>query len=90
MLYEDNQAAICLCKNSQSHGKSKHIDIRYHFIREQVSTGTIEVKYCRTNDMNADMVTKGLGKKKFHKLRRLAGVRLKVRSVRKYTYLSDC
>ena len=74
VLYEDNQAAICLSKNPQSHGKSKHIDIRYHFIREQVSKGTIEVKYCPTNDMIADILTKGLGKEKFHKLRRLAGV----------------
>ena len=74
VLYKDNQAAICLSKNPQSHGKSKHIDSRYHFIREQVSKGTIEVKYCPTNDMIADMLTKGLGKEKFHNLRRLAGV----------------
>ena len=61
VLYKDNQATICLSKNPQSLGKSKHIDIRYHFIREEVSKGTIEVKYCPTNDMIADILTKGLG-----------------------------
>ena len=68
VLYEDNQAAICLSKNPQSHGRSKHIDIRYHFIREQVTNRTIELKYCETGNMVADMLTKGLGKERFKKL----------------------
>ena len=68
VLYEDNQAAICLSKNPQCHGRSKHIDIRYHFIREQVTNWTIELKYCETGNMVADMLTKGLGKERFKKL----------------------
>ena len=52
-VYEDNQAAICLSKNPQSHGRSKHIEIKYHFIREQVNKKTIELKYCQTSNMVA-------------------------------------
>ena len=74
ILYEDNQAAICLSKNPQCHGRSKHIDIRYHFIREQVNNQNIELKYCPTNNTIADMLTKGLGKETFEKLRTLAGL----------------
>ena len=73
-VYEDNQAAISMSKNPQAHGKSKHIEIKYHFIREQVNNKNIEVKYCSTDNMIADMLTKGLSKEKFHKLRQLAGV----------------
>ena len=59
-IYEDNQAAICLSKKPQYHGQSKHIDIKYHFIRDIVKNGAIEVKYCKTEEMIADMMTKGL------------------------------
>ena len=74
VVYEDNQSAICIAKNPQSHGRSKHIDIKYHFIREQVQQKTIEVKYCKTEDMIADLLTKGLGKEKFEKLRSMTGL----------------
>ena len=43
IVYEDNQADICLSKNPQSHGRSKHIEIKYHFIREQINKKTIEL-----------------------------------------------
>ena len=72
-VYEDNQAAICLSKNPQSHGRSKHIEIKYHFIREQVNK-TIELKYCQMSNMVADMLTKGLGKERFKKLQELSGL----------------
>uniref|UniRef100_A0A1X7STY0 Reverse transcriptase Ty1/copia-type domain-containing protein n=1 Tax=Amphimedon queenslandica TaxID=400682 RepID=A0A1X7STY0_AMPQE len=45
-LYEDNQAAICLSKNPQFHGRSKHIAIKYHFIRDEIQKGTLTVQYC--------------------------------------------
>ena len=73
-IYEDNQAAICLSKNPQGHGKSKHIDIKYHYIRDQVHNRTIELKYCPTENMVADMLTKGLAKERFEKLRASAGL----------------
>jgi len=74
VILEDNQSAICMAKNSQCHGRAKHIDIKYHFIREHVKTGLVELKYCPTEDMIADMLTKGLPQDKFVKLRQLAGV----------------
>ena len=73
-LYEDNQAAICPSKNTQFHGRSKHIAIKYHFIRDEVQKGTVNVQYCKTEDMAADMMTKGLYSDRFSKLRKMAGV----------------
>ena len=54
VMYEDNQSAISMTKNQQFHGKGKHIAIKYHFIREQVSNGTIKIVYCPTKEMVAD------------------------------------
>ena len=73
-IYEDNQSAISMAKNSQFHGRTKHIAIKYHFIKEQVSSGKLELKYCKTNDMIADMLTKGLSGEHFEKMRLMAGV----------------
>jgi transposase InsO family protein len=75
LILEDNQAAICIAKDPQFHGRAKHIDIKYHFIREQVNNGTVELRYCRTDDMTADMLTKGLSRDQFIKLREMAGVK---------------
>ena len=58
----------------QPHGRSKHIGIKYHFVREQIGKGKIELKYCPMNNMVANMLTKGLGKERFEKLRKLAGL----------------
>ena len=73
-IFEDNQSTIAMTKNPQFHGRGKHIEIKFHFIREQVSAKTIELKYCRTNDMVADIMTKGLCKMQFEKLRRMSGI----------------
>ena len=72
---EDNQAAIMMAKNPQYHGRSKHISIKYHFIQEQVISNLIELRYCRTDDMIADIFTKGLSTTKFIKLRDMAGIK---------------
>ena len=56
MILEDNQAAICMAKNAQFHGGAKHIDIKYHFIREQVAKATVKLGYCRTDEMIADIL----------------------------------
>ena len=73
-VFEDNQSAICMTKNPQFHGRSKHISIKYHFIRDQVDKGSVKLQYCPTEDMVADMLTKGLPKEQFAKLRSMAGV----------------
>ena len=75
VIFEDNQSAICMAKNPQFHGRAKHIGIKYHFIREQVSNNTIKLRYCRTEDMIADIFTKGLSQEKFVKLRSMCGLR---------------
>ena len=56
------------------HGKTKHVDIKYHFIRDLVEAGRIKLTYCPSEDMVADMLTKGLHTQQFEKLRCLAGV----------------
>ena len=63
-----------MAKNPQFHGKSKHIAIKYHFIQEQVLNGKVELKYCKTDEMIADFVTKGLKSDKFEKLKLMAGM----------------
>ena len=73
-ILEDNQSAICLAKNQQVHGRTKHIDIKYHFIRDMVQAGRIKQTYCASEDMVADMITKGLPIKQFEKLRQMAGI----------------
>ena len=73
-LIADKQSAISMLRNPQFHGRSKHIGIKYHFIREQVTSGKVELKYCRTSDMVADIMTKKLNGEQFEKLRLMAGV----------------
>ena len=73
-ILEDNQSAISLVKNQQVHGRTKHIDIKHHYICDIVETGRIKLIYCASEDMVADMLTKGLPIRKFGKLRGLAGV----------------
>ncbi|OWZ33152.1 hypothetical protein C356_05475 [Cryptococcus neoformans c45] len=60
-LLVDNEAAINLSKNPLLHGKSKHIDIRYHVIRERVELGDLTVEYIPTAQQRADVFTKPLG-----------------------------
>ncbi len=74
VLREDNQSAIAMAKNPHFYGRSKHIAIKYHFVREQISAGTFRLEYCRTEDMLADMLTKGLSCSICGKLRELAGI----------------
>ena len=74
VIFEDNQSTISMARNPQFHGCSKHIALKYHFIRDQVSDGKIDLKYCNTSDMVADIMTKGLSGEQFEKLRLMAGV----------------
>jgi hypothetical protein len=59
-LFSDNQSAIALSKDHQYHARTKHIDIRYHFIRWVIENGSIRLIYCPTEDMVADTLTKPL------------------------------
>lgn len=71
ILFVDNMSAIRLSKNPEFHKRTKHIDVKYHFIREKVSDGEINVKYVHTGEQQADFLTKALTKEKFWYLRSL-------------------
>ena len=60
ILNSDNQAAIAISKDHQFHGRTKHIDVRYHFIRYIIEDGKIILVYCPTEEMIADSLTKAL------------------------------
>ena len=72
--YEDNQGAIALSKNTKNHAQTKHIDIRYHYIREAIEKNNIMLEYCPTEQQTADILTKGLAKERFQKLRSMKGI----------------
>ncbi|GKD61491.1 retrovirus-related pol polyprotein from transposon TNT 1-94, partial [Tanacetum coccineum] len=59
-MYCDNKSAIALCCNNVQHSRSKHIDIRYHFIKEQVENGVIELYFVCTEYQLANIFTKAL------------------------------
>jgi hypothetical protein len=59
-LFSDNQSAITLTKDHQYHPRTKHIDIRFHFIRWIIEEGSLRLIYCPTDDMVADTLTKAL------------------------------
>ena len=59
-LFSDNQSAIALTKDHQYHVRTKHIDIRFHFIRWIVENGSLQLIYCSTEEMVADTLTKAV------------------------------
>ena len=68
VIYEDNQGALDLAKNSKYSERSKHIEIHNLFCRERVTAGDIVLKYCRTSDMLADIMTKAVPYPCLHKM----------------------
>lgn len=74
IIHEDNQSAIAMTKNPQFHGRAKHIDMKYHYVRELVRENKIELRYCQTGNMIADIMTKGIGRVQFEKLRNMIGL----------------
>ena len=74
-LHSNNQGAIALAKSAAYHSRTKHIDIRYHFIRDTIERQVVSLTYCPTEDMVADILTKAVPRQQFEKLRNLMGVR---------------
>lgn len=60
IIYCDNKSTISITRNPTLHGRTKHIDTRYHFIRDLIREGTLDVVHCGTNDQIADILTKAL------------------------------
>ncbi|CAL8161243.1 unnamed protein product [Prunus armeniaca] len=71
----DNTSAIAMAKNPVFHQKSRHINRKFHFIREAIQAKEIELVYCRTEEQIADILTKALPKDRFAYLRELLGVK---------------
>jgi polyribonucleotide nucleotidyltransferase len=67
----DNQAADAMTKRDVNHSKTKHIDIKYHFIKEAVKNNQIKIEWIESENNQADILTKALGRIKFEKLRNL-------------------
>ena len=68
VVYEDNQAAQKIAENPVLHDRTKHIDIRYHFVRELVRDLKIDIVYIETKKMIADLLTKAVSKQTFEAL----------------------
>ncbi|GKD16807.1 hypothetical protein Tco_1205965 [Tanacetum coccineum] len=74
-LYYDNKSAIALCCNNVQHSRAKHINIRYHFIKEQVENGIMELYFVQTEYQLDDVFTKPLPRERFNFLIDKLGMR---------------
>jgi hypothetical protein len=70
----DNMSAIQLSRNHVFHERSKHIDTRYHYIRQCIEEGSVQVAPVNTNDQLADILAKSLGRDRFIELRTKIGI----------------
>jgi hypothetical protein len=69
ILYCDNQSAIAISENDKYHNRTKHIDIRHHFVRDVIKNKEIELKWIESKDQQADILTKALNRLSFKQLR---------------------
>lgn len=74
IINEDNQGCICLIESDRNGARTKHIDVSYHHIRDLREKRIIEMRYCSSDDMLADLLTKPLAKERFLKLISLIGI----------------
>ena len=77
-IYGDNEGAVALTKNDCHHACTKHIDIRYHYVRERVEENSVKVDSLRTDAMVADMLTKGVPSVKQEKISGDTGLQWRV------------
>ena len=68
-MYCDNESAIQIAKGPVASGRTKHIDVRMHWIRQMIEANRIELVYRNTHDLHADMLTKNLPQPAFEKHR---------------------
>lgn len=74
LIFEDNQSCLKIIQNSNASSRTKHIDVRYNFIKDYVKRNVLLCKYCSTEDMIADILTKPLNRTKFEKFRFMIGL----------------
>ena len=65
LLKEDNQGTIAVVRNPVSHNRTKHTDSKFHYVREALEDRTIDLIYCPTEQMTADILTKPLARQQF-------------------------
>ncbi|KAM1578272.1 hypothetical protein ACFX1Z_039846 [Malus domestica] len=70
----DNTSAIAISKNPVAHHKTRHINRRFHFIRDALQNGEVDLIYCKTEEQVADIFTKALARDRFEYLRKALGV----------------
>jgi hypothetical protein len=73
-LFVDNQSALAVAKNPEHHGRMKHLDVRYYWLRDEVEKKTISVSYCPTDQMPADILTKALTRDKVENCCKMLGL----------------
>jgi hypothetical protein len=73
-IFYDNQSCIKLLVNLACHEKSKHIEIKYHYIREMIQKGAVKLQYVPTDEPVADVLIKPLSREKFKYFRDELGV----------------
>ena len=76
IIYVDNKPAIELSKNPIQHGRSKHIDMKYHFLRDYVKKKVAKLQYCNTEEQVANIFTKALPVDRFKRLRTMLSVKM--------------
>lgn len=81
-LFVDNKSAIDLGNHPMCHGRSKHLERRYHFLRDQVNKGKLEHEHCKSKLQLADILNKPLKKVGFDELKRI----IKMRSLENMNY----
>lgn len=69
VIHVDNAGSIQLAQNAGYHSRTKHMDVRFHYIREKIQDKTVRLKYIPTEDNTADILTKPLERNKFCKHR---------------------
>ncbi|KAA0033342.1 Retrovirus-related Pol polyprotein from transposon TNT 1-94 [Cucumis melo var. makuwa] len=74
VIFYNNKATISMTKNPTFHSWKKHIDIRFHFIRDLVAKEEVSLSYCSTHEQWADILTKALSKEKFCYFRAMMGI----------------
>ena len=74
-IFEDNQSCIKIASNPELHARTKHIDIRYFFVKELVADGVFELVYCKSAEMWGDFFTKALPKGPFLEFRHVFNMR---------------
>ena len=70
-VFEDNQGAVALATLPKMNPRTKHIAVKYHFFRDHISNGDVEVEWIEGEKQKADILTKGLAFEKFSRLRKL-------------------